>query len=152
MSLFKKKIVSFGNGKIVALKDIPDAAFSSGALGAGLGIDLTDNEVYAPVDGTVSMVFPTNHALGIVTAEGMELLIHIGVDTVSLNGEGFTGHVKSGDKITKGTKLITADFDFIRSKNLPTVTIFVVSDSKGKKVTFKTEGDAVVNDTVIATY
>lgn len=153
MALFKKnKIYAFGDGEIVALKDIPDAAFASGALGDGLGIELSNNEVVSPVDGEVTMIFPTNHALGIKTNDGLELLIHVGVDTVSLNGEGFSGHVTNGTKVKKGDKLITADLEFIKSKNIPTVAIFVVTDAQGKKLSITSDKTAVKGDTTIITY
>lgn len=157
--LFKKKeatqteVVAFGTGEVVELSTVPDEVFSTGMLGAGLAIEITDGAIVSPIDGVVEMVFPTKHALGLKTADGVEFLIHIGLDTVTLEGEGFTSHVEAGTSVKKGDKLIDADIEFIKSKNIPTITIFVqTSDADEKSVDFTTGMTATAGSTVIATY
>ncbi|MBT9775083.1 PTS beta-glucoside transporter subunit IIABC [Clostridium sp. MCC353] len=103
-------------GTVLKLADIKDDAFASGVLGKGAAILPEEGKVYAPADGVVSALFPTLHALGLVTDGGVEVLIHIGLDTVQLNGEGFETMVKQGDRVEKGQLLITFDKDFIEGK------------------------------------
>lgn len=109
--LFGKKevepetIASPINGKIVAIENVPDPTFGQKMIGDGLAIDPTDGHVVAPVSGKIVQVFPTKHAFGIETTSGAELLIHIGLETVAMNGEGFTAHVKEGDHIKLVTRL-----------------------------------------------
>ena len=105
----KINIISPLSGKIIPLEKLKDSAFSSGALGQGIGIYPDSDTVVSPVDGVVSVLLPSLHAIGITTNEGVELLIHIGMDTVKLNGKGFTSFVKQGDQIKVGQKLITFD-------------------------------------------
>ncbi len=97
------------NGQVVSASEIPDPVFSSESMGASVGILPSDGNVFAPFDGEVKMIFPTNHAIGLQSNEGMEVLIHIGVDTVDMNGDGFESFVKQGDSIKKGQKLIAFD-------------------------------------------
>lgn len=97
------------NGQVVSASEIPDPVFSSESMGASVGILPSDGNVFAPFDGEVKMIFPTNHAIGLQSNEGMEVLIHIGVDTVDMNGDGFESFVKQGDSINKGQKLIAFD-------------------------------------------
>ena len=97
------------NGQVVSASEIPDPVFSSESMGASVGILPSDGNVFAPFDGEVKMIFPTNHAIGLKSNEGIEVLIHIGVDTVDMNGDGFESFVKQGDSIKKGQKLIAFD-------------------------------------------
>lgn len=103
-------------GRVLKLSDIKDDAFASGVLGKGAAILPEEGKVYAPADGVVSALFPTLHALGLVTDSGVEVLIHIGLDTVQLNGEGFEAMVKQGDRVEKGQLLITFDKGFIEGR------------------------------------
>lgn len=105
----KINILSPLSGEIIPLDQLKDKAFSSGALGQGVGIYPDSNTLVSPVDGTVNVLLPSLHAIGITTNEGVELLIHIGIDTVKLNGKGFTSFVEQGDKIKVGQKLIEFD-------------------------------------------
>lgn len=100
-------------GKIIPLNQIEDEVFASGVAGYGVGIIPTDGSVVSPVDGKVTVVFPTKHAIGITTSEGVELLIHIGINTTMLNGNGFEVFVKQGDSVLKGQKLVHFDMEFI---------------------------------------
>ncbi|API91493.1 MULTISPECIES: beta-glucoside-specific PTS transporter subunit IIABC [unclassified Virgibacillus] len=116
-------------GKVLSLTQIEDKAFSEGLLGKGVAINPTNNEVVAFDEGTVTSLFPTNHAIGITYDNGVEMLIHIGMDTVNLNGEHFQSHVKQGDKITKGQRLITFDLEEIKKKGYSLITPIVVTNS-----------------------
>lgn len=129
-------------GKVVALADVPDATFAEGVLGLGAAIEPAVGEVIAPADGEVSSIFDTHHAVGLTLDNGMELLIHVGINTVALNGEGFTAHVSEGDKVKRGQPLISFDKDFITSKGYPIITPVIISnidDYKEVKTTASTE-------------
>ena len=126
----KKEVISSPlTGKIIALTEVEDAAFSGEMLGKGVAIDPADGHVYAPCDGTVSMLFSTKHAIGLVSNSGAELLIHLGLDTVKLEGKYFDVHVEQGDKVKKGQLLITCDVDAIRSEGYSMVTPIIVSNT-----------------------
>lgn len=120
-------------GKVIALKDVKDPAFSSGMLGDGVGILPETGEVYAPVSGKISALFPTKHAIGITSDHGMEVLIHIGCDTVNLQGEGFETFVEQGDIITAGDLLVKFDKDFIEQKGCSLETPILISNSSEMK-------------------
>lgn len=109
-------VVSPLDGDIIELKEVDDEVFASGVTGKGVAIVPTNNVVVSPVEGTVSVLFPSKHAVGITTKDGVELLVHIGLNTVMLNGEGFTTFVKQGDKVVCGQKLLEFDKEFILSK------------------------------------
>lgn len=120
-------------GKVVALEDVPDATFAEGVLGLGAAIEPAVGEVVAPADGEVSSIFDTHHAVGLTLDNGMELLIHVGINTVALNGEGFTAHVSEGDKVKRGQPLISFDKDFITSKGYPIITPVIISNADDYK-------------------
>ena len=109
-------VVSPLDGDVIELKEVDDEVFASGVTGKGIAIVPTNNVVVSPVEGTVSVLFPSKHAVGITTNDGIELLVHIGLNTVMLNGEGFTTFVKQGDKVVCGQKLLEFDKEFILSK------------------------------------
>ncbi len=115
-------------GEVKPIEECPDEVFSSGALGKGIFIQPEEGKVYAPCDGEISTLFETKHAIGITGTAGEELLIHVGMDTVSLNGEGFTAHIQTGDQIKAGQLLLEFDMDFIHSKGLPTATPMVLTN------------------------
>ena len=116
-------------GTAKAMADAPDAVFASGAMGNGAVVFPTDGAVYSPVNGTVSMLFDTKHAIGLVSDDGVEILIHIGVDTVELGGAPFTAHVASGDAVKAGDLLIEADLDAIEAAGKPTATMVIVTNT-----------------------
>ncbi|MDZ7836433.1 MAG: PTS glucose transporter subunit IIA [Alkalibacterium sp.] len=113
----------------MSLSEVNDEAFSSGAMGKGIAIEPLDGKVVSPVTGTVSALFPTNHAIGLKSDEGVEVLIHIGMDTVQLDGKGFTAHVKVGDQVNAGQLLIECDLDVIRDAGFSTITPVIVTNS-----------------------
>lgn len=136
-------------GKVIRLSDIQDEAFSSGAMGAGIAIEPLEGKVYAPCDGEISAFFPTGHAVGITAKTGAEILIHIGMDTVSLDGKGFTAKAKSGEKIKKGQLLLEFDMEYIKSQNLPLTTPVVVTNSDDMAELKTTDVEMVSNADVI---
>jgi PTS system beta-glucosides-specific IIC component len=115
-------------GKIVALEEVPDEAFAMGVLGKGIAIEPSDGKVVAPADCTVMTLFPTGHAIGLVTDKGAEILIHIGMDTVKLEGKYFTTKVKQGDHVQAGTTLIEFDKDKIAAAGYNTITPVIVTN------------------------
>ncbi|NFG61114.1 beta-glucoside-specific PTS transporter subunit IIABC [Clostridium sp. CMCC3677] len=115
-------------GEAVKLNNIEDEAFSSGVLGHGIAIIPSEGKVVAPIDGEVTTLFPSLHAIGITAESGVEILIHIGLDTVQLEGKGFKAHVKQGDKITKGQPLVDFDIDLIKEAGYSVVTPIVVTN------------------------
>ncbi len=127
--LEKEIVVSPIKGKVLNLSDIEDAAFSSGVLGQGVAIIPSDGKVVAPVDGVVTTLFPSLHAIGILSDEGVEVLIHIGLNTVQLEGRGFEACIKQGDRITKGQTILKFDIDVIKEAGYSVVTPIVVTNS-----------------------
>lgn len=113
------EIKAVANGEAIPVSDVPDEVFASKALGDGVAVIVTDGKVYAPADGEISMVADTLHAYGISTEDGLELLVHIGINTVELNGEGFTPKVKEGDKVRAGQLLCEVDMAFMKEKGYP---------------------------------
>lgn len=115
-------------GKSIALEDVPDPIFAEGILGLGAAVEPSEGKITAPADGTVGTLFDTHHAIGLNLDNGAELLIHIGINTVELNGEGFTAHVSEGDRVKKGQTLITFDKELIASKGYKTATPVIVTN------------------------
>ncbi|EOB3584486.1 beta-glucoside-specific PTS transporter subunit IIABC [Vibrio vulnificus] len=116
------------NGKVIPLSEVTDEVFASEALGPGLAIEPTEGKVVAPFDGIVVSIFPTNHAVCLESDNGMELLIHVGIDTVSLGGQHFEGHVVEGQRVIAGQTLITCDLDAIKAHNLSTQTPIIITN------------------------
>ena len=139
----KDVIVSPMDGKIIRLEKLKDDAFSQGVLGKGIGILPTDGKVYAPVDGTVTTLFPTLHAIGITGDSGVEVLIHIGLDTVSLEGKGFKAYIQQGDKVTKGQHLLDVDFKVIEDAGLLTETPVIITNSADLLDVIETDKESV---------
>lgn len=155
-SLFKKSsavsLYSPLSGECVPVASIPDPVFAEKVLGDGVGITPTSGTVVAPADGTIIQVAHTFHALGIETADGLEILIHLGIDTVKLNGEGFTCHVKVGDKIKRGDKLMDVDWALLESKGYQTISPFIIV-SMDKAASFTPHyGDMTAGETAAIDY
>lgn len=117
------------SGTAMKLEDIPDPVFSQGILGPGCGMEPGEETVYAPFDGTVTQTTDTLHALGVTSADGVEVLIHVGIDTVDMGGKGFACLVKEGDKIKAGQSLMTFSMEQIKAAGHPTVTAVVVTNA-----------------------
>jgi len=122
-------IVAPLSGEVIALNELKDAAFAEGAMGKGVGIVPTDGKVVAPVTGTVSVLFPTLHAIGFVADSGVEVLVHIGIDTVQLNGKGFKALIKQGDHVTQGQHIMDVDLDVIKEAGYEIQTPVIVTNS-----------------------
>lgn len=138
------------SGRVIPMEEIPDQVFSQGILGEGVGIEPTGNVVVAPADATVcSVMEDSRHAVGLTLDNGAELLIHVGIDTVSMNGDGFQLHVKEGDRVHLGDKLITFDPEKIKAAGHPTTTAFLVTDPGDLTPTFETNVEAQAGRTVV---
>lgn len=117
-------------GNVIALSDVKDDAFAAGALGKGIAIDPIEGKVVAPFDATVMTLFPTKHAIGLISDKGMEVLIHIGLDTVQLEGKYFHAHIKQGDHVTQGQTLVTFDLDALKKEGYCMETPIIVTNTK----------------------
>ena len=122
------EVVSPLSGQVKPLSQATDPVFSSGVMGQGVVIEPSQGELVSPVNGTVTVLFPTKHAVGIVSEEGVEMLMHIGMDTVSLDGKGFVAHVEQGDKVVVGQQLISFDMDVIKKAGLVTETPVIITN------------------------
>ena len=122
------EVVSPLAGQVKPLSQATDPVFSSGVMGQGVVIEPSQGELVSPVNGTVTVLFPTKHAVGIVSEEGVEMLMHIGMDTVSLDGKGFVAHVEQGDKVVVGQQLISFDMDVIKEAGLVTETPVIITN------------------------
>lgn len=122
------EVVSPLAGQVKPLSQATDPVFSSGVMGQGVVIEPSQGELVSPVNGTVTVLFPTKHAVGIVSEEGIEMLMHIGMDTVSLDGKGFEAHVEQGDKVVVGQQLISFDMDVIKEAGLVTETPVIITN------------------------
>ena len=114
------------SGTVVPLSEVPDPTFAQGILGPGAAVQPSEGRIVAPANGTVDMMFDTGHAVSMTTAEGAELLIHVGIDTVNLKGEHYTAKCKSGDTVRKGDTLIEFDLDAIKAAGYEVVTPIIV--------------------------
>ena len=123
-----EEVYSVADGQVVALEQVKDPVFAQKMMGDGFAVEPANGNIVSPVSGTVSSIFPTKHALGLVTEAGLEVLVHIGLDTVSLEGKPFTVHVAEGQKVTAGDLLVTADLDAIRAAGRETSTIVVFTN------------------------
>ena len=138
------------NGTVVPLADVKDEAFASGALGDGIAIEPTDGELVAPADGEISSTFETHHAVGMTTADGAELLMHIGIDTVKLGGKHFTYLVNEGDKVKKGQPLIRFELEAIKAEGYPVTTPLIVCNTDDyAAVTAKASGIVKQGDALL---
>ena len=136
-------------GKAVPIAEVPDPTFGEGMLRNGIAIEPTDGKVYAPCDATVDMMFTTGHAVSLVADFGAEILIHVGLETVSLEGKPFKIHVANGDKVKKGQLMIEVDLEAIKAAGLPTITPVVICNTDDYPTFKTTVGKDVTNDDVV---
>ena len=138
MGLFnKKKTTELFNpvrGNVVPLSSVHDEVFASEAMGTGFGVFPISGEIYSPTKATVTAIFPTKHAISLVTKNGMEILIHIGIDTVELNGEGFDILVQTDDKVDKDTLLAKVNIDYLEKQHKKTDVMVIFTNLKDKKL------------------
>lgn len=137
------------NGEVKPITEAPDPVFSQKMMGDGYVLFPTDGTVVSPVDGKIETVFPTKHAVGITSNNGLEIIIHIGLDTVQLNGEGFEVFVAAGDKVTKGQKLVQVDLAAIGSKVPSTATPVVITNLGDKTIELTGSGTVSAGDDVL---
>lgn len=157
MKLFKKKtkaLYAMANGKSVAIEDVKDEVFSSKMMGEGIAILPSDGHIYAPCSGEVSMIMEHSlHALGIVSEDGMEVLLHIGLDSVELMGEGFQMHVKKHDIISTGDLLVSFDKALLKEKGISDITMLVIVEASGHKpVCFHSDEQVIAGSSILLEY
>lgn len=145
----KEIVLAPVTGELVDITEVPDPTFSKKMMGDGIAIKPSKGEFVAPVSGEIVNLFPTKHAIGIKSKAGVEYLLHIGLETVTLEGEGFEAHVKQGDKVTAGDLLVTADLKLIEEK-VKTITPFVIT-SEIEGVDIATNQQVVQGQTEIMT-
>ncbi|MDR4947688.1 PTS sugar transporter subunit IIA [Neobacillus cucumis] len=122
-------------GNLVPLSDVPDEVFSQKLLGDGFAIEPSSGKIISPISGTISSLFPTNHAIGITGKDGREVLIHFGIDTVQLQGHGFKALVEQGSKVSVGQELLYVNIDFVRNKGYSIITPIIFTNlSEGKSI------------------
>lgn len=153
-NLFNKKndilIETPMKGRLINIKEVNDATFSRELLGKGVAVIPNEKCVYAPADGTVTTIFPTGHAIAITTDHGVEILIHVGLDTVKLNGKCFKSYVEKDQRVEKGELLIEADIEQIKVEGYDTVTLVIICNSE-EFVELETEEskDITLGDVII---
>lgn len=152
--LFKKRKVEIYapvNGEIIPLDQVPDPVFSQKMMGEGVAIIPEEGTFHAPVEGTVVLISDTKHAIGLRTNDGTEILIHIGLETVSLGGKGFTVLVETGDKVSLGQPVIEVDLDYIREHATSIVTPIIITNSSEKNVQFTQTKAGIMGETLLMT-
>ncbi|TFE03014.1 PTS sugar transporter subunit IIA [Jeotgalibacillus salarius] len=115
-------------GNLLSLEEVPDPVFSQKMMGDGVAVEPTDGKVVSPIDGEVVQVFPTKHAIGLKAKNGAEILIHIGLETVSMDGKGFEAHVTEGSKVNAGDPLVTFDLELVRSEAKSIITPVIITN------------------------
>ena len=136
-------------GKVVPLSEVPDPTFSEKILGDGFAVIPSEGKIYAPTDGEIAMVFDTLHAITLTSSSGTEILIHIGLDTVTLKGAPFTAHVAAGDQVKKGQKLISFDREAIAAEGYDVITPIVICNSDQFTAIEPHTGTVSVGDVVL---
>lgn len=155
LNFFKKnkivELVSPMTGKIIPIEEVPDKVFSDKMIGDGVAIEPLDGKIVSPVDGKVTTIFPTNHAIGLVTKEGLEILIHIGLDTVELNGLGFKRLTEKDAKVKKGDPLMEFDPKLVEEKGKSPITPIIITNMDKVKKLGKNIGDVEKGNQIILT-
>lgn len=146
------QLLAVQSGKVVPIEEVPDPVFSQKVLGEGVAIIPEEGKIYSPVDGTVDNVMDTGHALAIVAKDGAQILIHIGLETVELKGEGFRPHVTAGQKVRTGDLLMEVDLDLLKSRGYQLITPILVLNSDSFQEITPCTGDAKAKETVILRY
>lgn len=149
----KNKVQVFSplNGQVLSLEQVPDPVFSQKMMGEGVAIMPTGGDVVAPIDGTVVLISKTKHAIGIRAKDNTEVLIHVGLETVTLKGEGFTVFVNEGDAVSVGQKLIAVDWNLIKEKVPSIITPIVITNSAERSVDYVDAAASVAGETLVMT-
>ena len=145
-------VAAFATGTMCHLSETPDKAFSSLAMGDGVAITPAHSSIVAPVTGKITMIFPTKHAFGIVTDEGIELLVHIGIDTVNLKGKGFTYFKEVNTRVEAGEKIVDIDIDAIEKSGYNPIIMMIVVNQNGYKFAYEANGSVRKGKSMIARY
>lgn len=144
------KVAAITSGNLIELSNGSDEVFAMKMMGEGYAINPSITHIAAPFDGRIAFVFPTKHAIGVISNQGIEALIHVGIDTVKLQGECFEVHVTEGESVKTGDLLMTVDFDEIRNRSYLTTTIVVFTNTHIQDITHvKLKGDVIQGDTVL---
>ena len=147
----EKKVIAPLSGKVIALSEVPDEVFSQKVLGDGAAIIPEDGKIVSPVNGEVSTVSETLHAYGFTSDDGLEILVHVGIDSVALKGAGFTAHVKEGDKVKAGDLVAEVDLNVLKKNNIPTITPVLVCDGADELVMTAATGSVAAGKSVVLT-
>ncbi|TQR21394.1 PTS sugar transporter subunit IIA [Psychrobacillus vulpis] len=145
----KLQIYAPVTGEILTLDQVPDPVFSQKMMGEGIAIMPKNGNIHAPIEGTITLISETKHAIGLLSNDGTEVLIHIGLETVSLKGQGFTVTVKTGDRVSIGQLLIEVDWEYIRDHAKSIITPIVITNSAEKKVQHEGTKECLMGETVI---
>ncbi len=146
---FPLSLKATARGRIVEMKDIPDPVFSGGMVGPCIGIEPTDSSIVAPCNGKIIQLSDTLHAFGIEGDGGVQILVHIGIDTVEMKGDGFEAKVKVGDLVKAGQTIVEVDFDKVKEAGHPTVVITIVANASNySKVEFVDKESVILNDDI----
>ena len=139
-------------GKVIPVTEVPDPVFAEKVLGDGIAVDPTEGTVYSPVDGTIFQIAHTFHAMGIESDDGLEILVHLGIDTVKLEGKGFQSFVEVGQKVKKGDKIMEMDIGFIREQGLSPMSPCIITNLDAIKSMTACPGPAEGDRTAAITY
>lgn len=152
--LFNKKklqVVAPITGEVVTLEHVPDPVFSEKMMGEGIAILPQEGGIYSPVEGTIILVADTGHAIGIQATDGTELLIHIGLETVTLEGQGFNTYVQVGDEVSIGQLLIEADWNYLKEHAKSILTPIIITNSSSRTVNSVVTSQCIAGETVLLT-
>lgn len=147
----KSHIYAPVNGDVLPLEQVPDPIFREKMLGDGLAMLPTKGHIHAPITGTVMLVAQTKHAIGLRSKDGTEVLIHIGLETVSLKGKGFTVLVKEGDIVSVGQLLIEVDWDFIGANAKSIITPIIITNSAARQIHYEGSTEGIMGETLLMT-
>ncbi|WP_029701112.1 PTS sugar transporter subunit IIA [Lacrimispora indolis] len=145
-------MVAFATGTMCYLSETPDEAFSSLSMGNGVAITPDRPSIVAPVDGEITMIFPTKHAFGLVTEDGIELLVHMGIDTVNLKGKGYKYFKEVNTKVRAGEKIVDVDIDVIEKSGCNPIVMMIVVNENGYDFTYEANGSVKKGKSVIGRY
>lgn len=150
---FKSKLLIYAplNGEIIPIEEVPDPVFSQKMMGEGVAIIPIGGKVHSPIEGTVILLSNTKHAIGLRSKNGTEILIHIGLETVSLGGSGFTVLVKLDESISVGQPLVEVDWDLLRAQDKKIVTPIVITNSAERVIRFEDSKEGIVGETLLMT-
>lgn len=144
----KKEVFVPVDGELILLEKVADPVFAQGMMGAGYAVEPANGKVYSPVVGKIASIFPTKHAVGLVMEDGTEVLVHLGIDTVELDGAGFTSYVNAGDKVDQDTKLISMDLATLKSNDKPATVMVLFPGKMGETFTIN-EGPVKKGEVVL---